>query len=119
MHYTLSTAQLLTIRKIQEAVAEFYQLPVSLMTDRCRVPNVVVARHVAMALCRLLTRCGNMQIGYAFERDHSTVLFACNSIREQRQVYPKFEAEFNRVRQVVVSAIAVESVENKRQLAEA
>ncbi len=66
-----------TLKAIIEAVAGFYELPVSDMWGECRQLFIMRARHVAMYLCRELTINSFPKIGRQFGgRDHTTILYA-------------------------------------------
>lgn len=66
-----------TIRLIQETVAEYYDIDVRELKIRKRTRTVVVPRQVAMYLCRELTSASLPKIGEEFGgRDHTTVIHA-------------------------------------------
>ena len=71
-----------SIYHIQQAVAEFYQIPPDEMKAKKRTRTISYPRQVAMYLCRELTEESLPTIGFAFGgRDHTTVLHACSKIR--------------------------------------
>ncbi len=51
---------------------------------RTRVPQIALARQVAMYLLREMGL-SSLDVGYLFERDHTTVLHACTQIGEQEK----------------------------------
>lgn len=59
-----------------------------LIIPRCN-QRLVWPRHVAMYLCRKLTRERAVSIGKAFRRKHGTVLHACKVVEDRISVYPK------------------------------
>jgi chromosomal replication initiator protein len=69
-----------TIVDIQRAVAAHYYLSTDDLEGRRRRRTIVLARHVAMYLCRELTEASLSEIGEAFHRDHTTVLHAVRRI---------------------------------------
>jgi chromosomal replication initiator protein len=74
----LSTPEPVTIKRIQEAVAFHYGVPVEMLIGRGRRADIVIKRHLAMYLCKILTVDSLRTIGTAFGgRDHTTVLHAC------------------------------------------
>ena len=71
----------LTIETIQKKVAEIFNISEELLRAKKKTQDVVIARQVAMYLCRSLTSASLKQIGAKFGgRDHSTVIHACNHI---------------------------------------
>ena len=52
--------------------------------SKSRTANIVVARHVAMYLCREITNNSLIFIGRHFgRRDHSTVIHACKMVEDK------------------------------------
>ncbi len=75
-----------SIFHIQQAVAEFYQMPPENMKAKTRTRTISYPRQVAMYLCRELTEESLPTIGLAFGgRDHTTVLHACSKIRSDME----------------------------------
>jgi chromosomal replication initiation ATPase DnaA len=68
------------LRAIQETVASAYHVPVLAMTSKSRTASLVLPRHVAIFLIRELTTSSLEQIAQAFNRQHSCVPHAVNSI---------------------------------------
>ena len=78
--------KLVTIENIQKTVAEYYKIRVAELLSKRRSRSVARPRQVAMALARELTTHSLPEIGDAFGgRDHTTVLHACDRIRELRE----------------------------------
>ena len=70
-----------TIEKIQRVTANYYGLIRDDLICACRTKNLVIPRHVAMYLCRLLTLKSFPEIGRRFgNRDHTVPIYACNKI---------------------------------------
>lgn len=82
---TLDQEQRLTIssESVQKAVAEHYDIRLSDLISRKRTNNIAWPRQVAMYLVRQLTDQSFPVIGDAFERNHATVVHACQVV-EQR-----------------------------------
>ncbi len=74
----------LTISHIKKTVADFYNLTISQINSKSRTSNIIVARHIAMYLCRELVKdVSFIQIGNEFGgRDHSTVMKACDKVKK-------------------------------------
>lgn len=75
------------IRKIQKAVAEYFQISVDDMKSKKRSANLAFPRQVAMYLCRQLTDESFPKIGTEFGgKDHSTVMHSCDKIEAEMKV---------------------------------
>jgi chromosomal replication initiator protein len=72
----------ITIADIERVVADHYQLKSGLLRSKKRSKDIAHARHVAMYLARTLTSASLPHIGKLFgDRDHTSVLHACNKIK--------------------------------------
>ena len=79
-------AKPITIPAIQRAVADFFDLRVEEMRAKRRTKAVAFPRQVAMYLARELTDASLPHIGQEFGgRDHTTVMHACDRVREALQ----------------------------------
>lgn len=79
---------LLTMERIQRAVAEHYDIRFSDILSRKRPANIALPRQVAMSLCRELTSHSLPSIGEAFGKNHATVLHACRQIGQLEEKDP-------------------------------
>ena len=74
----------ITIKRIQKTVAEYFNIPEKSLIEKRRSQNIALPRQIAMFLSRELTDASLPQIGKAFGgRDHTTVMHACNKIKEE------------------------------------
>lgn len=84
---------------------EYFQMPRNELIGPGRTRPQVLARQVAMYLCRELTPLSLPKIGATFGRDHTTVLHATEKIRglmgERRQVYTQVQELTARIRKRV------------------
>jgi chromosomal replication initiator protein len=72
----------ISIADIERVVADRYRLKGALLRSKKRNKEIAHARHVAMYLARTLTNASLPQIGKNFgDRDHTSVLHACNKIK--------------------------------------
>ena len=72
----------ITPEKIKNAVAKHFKIKVSDLEGKSRKRTLAYPRQIAMYLCRELTDYSNVRIGGIFgNRDHSTVMYACDKIR--------------------------------------
>ncbi|HEY2544237.1 MAG TPA: chromosomal replication initiator protein DnaA, partial [Gaiellaceae bacterium] len=94
-----------SIKRIQDLVAERFSLSLEELCGEKRSQNIVYPRQVAMYLSRELTDSSLPKIGKEFGgRDHTTVIHATSKIarliREDRSVYNLVQELTARVRQV-------------------
>lgn len=75
-----------SIKAIQLAVCQFYEIPIRSMLSLRRDAVVIQARHVAMYLSRELTDRSFPEIGRLFGgKDHSTIVHAYNKVKADLQ----------------------------------
>ena len=78
------------IEAIQEAVATHFGVDKATIIGRKRIPKHVESRHIAMFIARRTTTHTLSSIGQAFgNRDHGTVIHACQNVRNWMDAYPK------------------------------
>jgi chromosomal replication initiator protein len=71
----------LTIKEIQTATCDAFNVSLADMLSKKRARSLVLPRHVAMHLVRMLTNASLEEVGLHFGgRDHSTVKHACEKI---------------------------------------
>ncbi len=76
-------ARVVTITAIQQSLAEFFGIRVEEMRAKRRTKGVAFPRQVAMFVARELTDASLPRIGEEFGgRDHTTVMHACQRVRE-------------------------------------
>lgn len=81
--------QEVVIDAIRKLVAEHYEIPIARLNSKSRLPDTVLVRHVAMALCREVSGASYPDIAKEFAKgDHMTVMHAC------RRVRARYEADF-------------------------
>lgn len=84
----------ITIIDIERVVADHYKLKGALLRSKKRNKEIAHARHVAMYLARTLTNASLPQIGKSFgDRDHTSVLHACNKIKGMVEEDWRFKEE--------------------------
>ena len=88
--------KLVTIENIQKTVAEYYKIRVAELLSKRRSRSIARPRQVAMALARELTTHSLPEIGDAFGgRDHTTVLHACDRIKELRETERRVSEDYS------------------------
>jgi len=72
-----------SIPNIQKTVAQYYNLTVAALVSRSRTQTVARARQIGMALARELTTNSLPTIAQHFNKTHTTVMHACETIEAQ------------------------------------
>lgn len=91
-----------SIENIQKTVADFYRLKVVELLSKKRTRIIARPRQIAMCLARELTQLSLPEIGNAFGgRDHSTVLHACKTIENLRNLDQTLNSDFNLLNQTL------------------
>ncbi len=88
-----------TVDEIVEAVAEQFQTTSAQIKGPGRHKDIALARHVAMHLCReLMPELNTSHTGAAFGgRDHATIVYACQRIRNLLQADPELKTLVNQL----------------------
>jgi len=92
-----------TPAEIMSMVSSFYGISQDDLSGTSRTQAIAQARQIAMYICREQTGLSLPKIGQLFGgRDHSTVLYACNKIREdmnrKREIYSHVTDILNRIK---------------------
>ena len=69
-----------SIGKIQKAVADYYNLTVENLKSKKRSADINNARQIAMYICKMTTDETLEKIGLEFNRNHATVIHACEKV---------------------------------------
>jgi chromosomal replication initiator protein len=75
---------MILIRDIIAVVADVFAVDPADVTGSCRRPEFVKPRHVAMYLAREAGERSLPEIGRAFNRDHTSVLYAIGRVADSR-----------------------------------
>lgn len=88
-----------TGERIQEKVAEFYQIRVDDFKAKKRTKNIAYPRQIAMYLCREMTDLSLPKIGELFGgRDHTTVLHAYDKIMAELKNDQNLQGTINKLK---------------------
>lgn len=97
-------ARTMSIDNIQRVVSEFFRIPLKELTGPKRTRIYARPRQIAMGLARELTNDSFPDIGEAFGgRDHSTVMHACDKVRELCQNDPAFNEDYQNLLRLLQS----------------
>ena len=87
-----------TVRNIQKAICEHFDVKISDLKSKRRTKNLALARQMAMYLCRKFTATSFPAIGAEFGgRDHSTVIHASKTIEQKTVTDPYVKATVDRL----------------------
>lgn len=79
---------------IQKVVAEHFNIKLHELKTRRRSKNIVFPRQIAMYLAREMTKFSLPELGdYFGGKDHTTILHACNKIREEMSLKEEIKKE--------------------------
>lgn len=91
-------AHSLSVDNIQKVVADYYRISVRELIGPKRTRTLARPRQLAMGLVRELTNQSFPDIGRAFGgRDHTTVMHACEKVRELREMDRKFDQDYRQL----------------------
>lgn len=105
-------ASRLDIKEIKQAVAEHYDLDISVLNGKKRTARVAEARQVAMFLIRNLTDLSLMDIAASFGKDHGTVIYAVKKIKAKCETSTSLKNTVELIKRRLVRGGS--SVESKR-----
>lgn len=91
-----------SVENIQKTVADYYRIRVVDLLSKKRTRAIARPRQIAMHLARELTQLSLPEIGVAFgDRDHTTVLHACKTIENLKNIDNSINADFNLLNQTL------------------
>ena len=92
------TTSTLTIKDIQQCVADEFEIRVADLNGRRRTANIAHPRQIAMFLARHHTACSLQDIGAAFGgRDHGTVIHATRTIESKMRQDEELKSRITRM----------------------
>lgn len=94
----------ITVQKIQETVSDFYNIKKDLIQSASRKREIVQARQVTMYFIKKYTKLSLSQIGIQVgNRNHATVLHACNTIKNLTEVDKGFRSDIQEIERLLQS----------------
>ena len=88
----------ITVESILELVSDYFDVATELVKGQTRKRHVVVARQISMYLAKQYTDASLKKIGSHFgNRDHSTVIYSCRTVRDLMDTDEAFLAQVNEV----------------------
>ncbi len=90
---------------IMQTVCEYFSITMDDLMSSTRRREISVPRQIAMYLTRTMTEMSLPQIGTAFgNRDHTTVIHACNTISKNMGESSEMAAQVSDIRQMITNA---------------
>lgn len=83
----------ISIDKIMEIVAVYYDLTVLDIRGKKRTQSIAIARQIAMYLSTQYTRLSTTQIGKYFNKEHATIIHAATKIKKIMEEDKKLKSE--------------------------
>lgn len=94
-----------TLDKIINTVANYYNLPPKEITSKVRTGQISLARHIAMYLCRSLLDLPFTQISIAFQKkDHTTVMSGCQKVEKLLKTDDKVKKAITELKSLLKTA---------------
>ena len=88
----------ITLETIQGVICKHFNIAVSDIKSKKRTDAIAFPRQIAMYLARTLTELSTTEIGDFFgKRDHTTVMYACEKIKNKLSQDPYFNALINKI----------------------
>ncbi len=98
--HTIQPRKVMTFKDILKSVLDFYDLEEKDLCGKCRVKNIVKPRQVIMYLLRDEMNMSYPSIGARFgNRDHTTVIHACEKIGKELISNTVFAQEINLIKE--------------------
>ncbi|WP_423149584.1 chromosomal replication initiator protein DnaA [Rubrolithibacter danxiaensis] len=92
-NFVKNTSREISMEFIQKLVCEYFEVPVEMVKSKTRKREIVQARQISMYLAKSHTKTSLKSIGAFFGgRDHSTVIYACQTVEDLIDTDKKFKA---------------------------
>ncbi|MFT6850737.1 MAG: chromosomal replication initiator protein [Sphingobacteriales bacterium] len=95
-NFVKNSAKEISIEYIQQLVCDYFEIPVDMVKSPTRKREIVQARQISMYLAKNHTKASLKNIGSHFGgRDHSTVIYACQTVDDLMETDKKFRGYVN------------------------
>ncbi len=92
-NFIKNSSKEISMEYIQKLVCEYFEVPVEMVKSKTRKREIVQARQISMYLSKSHTKTSLKSIGAFFGgRDHSTVIYACQTVEDLIDTDKKFKA---------------------------
>lgn len=86
------------LKRIRKGVAAYYRVSADALVGKTRTKGIVIARQMAILMCRGLTPCSTTEIAVAFNRDHTTVVWALEKMRQRVNNDPELRKQYEELK---------------------
>lgn len=100
-HFSSGATKRLTILDIQKQVEGFYKVSHTELVGKKRTKNIAHARQVAIYLCREMLDTSYAAIGKEFGRDHTTVLYSVDNVKEKTRASKEVREEIDFIKKKI------------------
>jgi chromosomal replication initiator protein len=90
-----------TIGEVKQHVARHCRLPVKDLESASRRRDLVRARQIVMYLSRMMTGRSYPEIGHSLARDHTTIMYGVEKVRDLCASDPHFRAEVDAIQRAI------------------
>ena len=84
-------------------VSEYYKIDIPELKTKCREREFVKVRQITMYFLREFTTLSLARIGGFYNRNHATVLYACNQVNNLYDTDKKYRYEIDEIRKNLLS----------------
>ncbi len=88
-----AVAPSLSVSQIQRIICDYYQVNLRELLGKGRQKKLVRARQLGLYFSRLYTKKTMVELGRLFQRSHTSVVHALQTLERDRQVEPRLEQE--------------------------
>ncbi|MDL2317593.1 chromosomal replication initiator protein DnaA [Eubacteriales bacterium OttesenSCG-928-A19] len=99
--FAIKDQKRITCDLIQQVVSDFYSVSVGDLKGKRRNREISIPRQIAMFLTREMTDMSLTQIGMSFNRDHTTVIHACEKIADDARASASLSANLEDLRRAI------------------
>jgi len=106
--FSNKVSQEITIESITKIVAEHLKIPIASIQGKGRQRNIVQARQLSMFFSKRLANKPLSVIGEAFGgKDHSTVIYSCETVENLMQTDKNFEDLAHKLEKIIIKSLGL------------
>lgn len=91
------------ISKIQKSVANYFNITIDTLKSKKRTSEIAYARQIAMYLCKMNTDETIERIGLEFNRNHATVIYACDKVAEDYKTSEILQKQIKEIKDSMIT----------------
>lgn len=100
-HFSSGISKRLTVEMIQKEVESYFKISHSDLVGTKRSRNIMLARQVAIYLCRNMLDIPYNDIGKKFNRDHSTMMYSVGQVEERLKTDRDLQEEIEIITKII------------------